>query len=78
MDGSGLKMACSTLKGRKAALYTRESIIAGNSSYLGFCSCSSLEVGAQCQGKILPGDLLGQTCASCVWVHLWLASGLFN
>lgn len=34
MDGSGLKMPCTTLKGRKAAVLA--GIIAGSSSYLGF------------------------------------------
>lgn len=27
-------------------------------------------------GKILPGDLLGQTYA-CFWVDMWLSSGCF-
>lgn len=71
MDGSGLKMPCTTLKGRKAV------VLAGSASYLGFLFCSSLEVGAQCREKILPGDLLRQTCASCFWLDLWLAPGVF-
>lgn len=75
VDGSGLKMPCTTSRGGKAAVLA--GIIAGSASYLGVCSCSSLELGARHQGKNLPGDLLGQTCASCIWVDLCLASGFF-
>lgn len=76
VDESGLKMPCTTLKGRRAAILPQGVHNSWKYPLFGFfCSCSSLEVGAQCQGKILPGDLLGQICASCLGVDLVLASG---
>lgn len=77
VDGSGLKMACTTLKGRKTAELTQGIY---NSRKYQFFRVFVLQLpggGSTVSGKILPGDVLGQTYASYFWVDLWLASGFF-